>query len=456
MGILSNCNSMEKYKLFCQIEKFRTLSEFDDQDVYIRFSGVLENDFSSTALNEGVETFKIEVSKGFNDNKFIKLLRFLFYAKRINVDIYYLIDCSWNYYLYNAPDVATNYKIFKSLLYAGFSSVDDFLFAIKGIGDYLKWRNLVISIYRYDSDRCWFEIDIKQNKNSYSKFYSTFTQSEFLKVDIESITLAEGIETKDFQEVKFPSFTPNSYSLYYYYVGQGMCSLVCNENEGFIFDAGIGTPFNRKNIKNIPNEFLDRIKNLKLYFFLSHSDSDHWRMIYWNSELVDKINLFIVPHNMRHISLFDRNIKSKVRSLSQSSKIQLNINENLEILRTNPKDITYNNDGLIALFSKRDKTSLMAGDCVYSDIKKDNSISFILKKKYYSINVPHHGAFESKFNIPEPAEFKKSKAFFSAGNNKKYKHPHKDTVDDHEAKGYEIVKKNNLDYKDGIIEIEII
>lgn len=75
-----------------------------------------------------------------------------------------------------------------------------------------------------------------------------------------------------------------------YQVGQGMCSLLHNDTTGYLIDCGIGTPFKKPNYNSINNSLLADIEKLStVNLILSHLDTDHYRIISWDSIILGKI-----------------------------------------------------------------------------------------------------------------------------------------------------------------------
>ena len=238
--------------------------------------------------------------------------------------------------------------------------------------------------------------------------------------------------------------------------------MVYNDSEGFLLDAGAGTPIKRAQYQNkssgLPyNDLKNLAASRKLRFFLSHGDSDHWRLLAWDKELRDRVTEYVVPHGLELIPFFDKKIRTQVRELSADLQpLHLEPSANLNFYRTKPPKPTSNNNGLVAVFEKNGDRVLIAGDCVYNEMLNDNNLSVasLVSKNsgYKAVVVPHHGDEHSAVHVPlgTPGG---AKAFFSAGDHPTYAHPRASSVKKHEKACYtKLVNKNPL----GIREVPLI
>ncbi|MBB4607273.1 beta-lactamase superfamily II metal-dependent hydrolase [Xanthomonas arboricola] len=291
--------------------------------------------------------------------------------------------------------------------------------------------------------------------------YSCFATDEPFPIAIalDSITRLEGFELPN-----FPSYVPNAllYDAYNwtcstFEVGQGMASFVYNDIGGFLIDAGAGTPIKRKDYTSgslTSNDLMARVNGRTVTFVLSHGDEDHWRILRWDAQLCGQIVSFVIPNTRPSIAFFDKTIKPRVRQLSGHSFLSLSATKKLSLFRTSPKTPTSNNDGIVALFEDGPNAVLMPGDCVYKELAldKDAAVQALVARNYCAVVVPHHGDFASSLNVPIAQSAGISKAFFSAGNHVKYKHPTPGSETSHASAGYSgIVNKTPT----GIVEHQL-
>ncbi|MBK0416990.1 hypothetical protein JD974_21530 [Chromobacterium haemolyticum] len=267
---------------------------------------------------------------------------------------------------------------------------------------------------------------------------------------IDAITLKSSpqLKNKTWPITQSNNQKNDSWEFLSFYVGQGMCSLIKNKQHGILIDAGAGTPIIRKDYqkKSFKDELAEELKNIDcISLILSHLDQDHWRLIAWNKNILNKIQTIHIPSNSQKLIKKDKNIISKINEEKKDFIIQLSSTEKLEIFRSIPLHKSNNTDCLVSLFTNRNnEIALQSGDYVYEDMSKDknNKISNLNKKTYNAIVVPHHGDQASAINIPSPATPNKALAFFSAGNHKGYKHPNQKSIDEHKKSGYNIKHPN--------------
>ena len=308
----------------------------------------------------------------------------------------------------------------------------------------------------------WFQIEYRPVGSSYA--YLTFGATPPLNLTVTAIKRVEGPSLPTFPKYSAPADidTASPYRCSSFEVGQGMASMVYNDSEGFLFDAGAGTPIKREKYQSksagLPyNHLKDLAASRKLRFFLSHSDSDHWRLLAWDKELRDRVTEYVVPHGLESIPFFDKEVRAQVRELSADlPPLNLGLSANLNFYRTNPPSPTSNNNGLVAVFEKNGEWGLIAGDCVYSEMVMDNnsSVALLVSKNtgYKAVVVPHHGDEHSAAHVPRGTPTG-AKAFFSAGNHPTYKHPRASSVKEHKNAGYaKLVNK----YPVGIGEVQLI
>jgi hypothetical protein len=288
----------------------------------------------------------------------------------------------------------------------------------------------------------WIQLTLSPNLNGRTSVYRAFLGTEPDFFDVIGVEIVSGPELPDFpdsDDVEFKGGASAPYTLSGFEVGQGMASLIYNSSFGYLVDAGAGTPIKRPNylLPTFVSDLLNVLKSRTNNFFLSHADSDHWRMLVWDGRIGGAVSKFFVPNGMKPLVFFDVTVKPRVRRWSTPFvSTALYPGQRLQIMRTAPPHRTSNNDGLILLFEDGTRLGLLPGDCVYDDIAADGNshVSSLATMSYAAVVVPHHGDSASARGVPTPVA--PSKAFFSAGNHSKYMHPSAGSVSAHGAAGY--------------------
>lgn len=386
--------------LFCKLDAIDAPAEYGEARLVWRFIGVEPHEFNSRAFEEGVTAFSLDI-----DSESIGL-----HSTVLNAFCRHPFDC-------NAcrPNIQS-----------------------------------------------WFQIEYRPVGSSYA--YLTFGATPPLSLTVTAIKRAKGLRLPTFPKYSAPTDidTASKYQCSSFEVGQGMASMVYNESEGFLIDAGAGTPIKREKYQNksssLPcNHLKDLAASRKLRFFLSHGDSDHWRLLAWDKQLCDRVTEFVVPHGLESIPFFDKEVRARVRELSADlPQLNLGNSANLNFYRTSPPSPTSNNNGLVAVFENNGDRVLIAGDCVYSEMVKDNNsrVASLVSKNtgYKAVVVPHHGDDKSAAHVPR-GTLTGANAFFSAGNHPTYMHPRANSLNEHKNAGYaQLCNKNPL----GIREVPLI
>lgn len=227
-----------------------------------------------------------------------------------------------------------------------------------------------------------------------------------------------------------------------------MCSLLTSGDKGILFDVGAGKPILRDNYttlitNELANELLTKLNSI--YIFLSHLDSDHWRLMEWeislgeNRDFQRKIKNIFIPHMQKSLSFKNKKIIKKIIEIDKDIFIKNNLIE-MNIYRSNPNKVKKNNDCIIVKINFNNNTILIPGDYVYKEMHKDNNnnIKSIPTEKFNIIIVPHHGDEASSEKIPTPLDGN-SQAYFSAGTHLGYNHPRKESIQGHEEKGFKVI-----------------
>ncbi len=249
-----------------------------------------------------------------------------------------------------------------------------------------------------------------------------------------------------------------------FHVGQGMCGLLSNQSCGYLLDAGAGTPITRhdyrrghfQNGRPFTNDLATKRRGLRpLSAFISHPDSDHWRLLEWDIGLLNDLTHVYLPAGTRALATSSPAIIRKIKGVASFAAISRNHRQLLFVHRSRPSVSSSNSECLVSVIKIDDSLALMAGDYIYSGMAKDANpaIAALSKARFDAVVVPHHGDLASALNVFAARQPGKSIAFFSAGNNSLYRHPRKESLDAHRAAGYKIIENNRLD---NIIGIHII
>lgn len=343
----------------------------------------------------------------------------------------------------------------------------DFFIDFESVSGY---KYVMDHLDNFISNKCYVLLKFYPSNDKHACFYRSFLSIGEDKFDFKYIT----IKTLSFQynknaniknQILFNKFIKNTTELsggdYFlnintnsrvilkaYQVGQGMCSLIHNDDEGFLIDCGAGTPIRRINYDLIKNNKLsDDIGRLnKVKLILSHLDSDHYRILSWDANILRKIDEIYIPSGVSGVFCNEEKIKKLIRYCDYL-KIDFN-SVVLESYRTSPHNgsTNKNDNALITLISSCNSKVLYPADYSYSNIERDKNIciSSLSNLKYDFLSVPHHGDDESRNNI-FPCKKNMGMAFFSAGNNKKYNHPRLSSIDAHEKINYIPIVDNELD-----------
>lgn len=332
-------------------------------------------------------------------------------------------------------------------------------------------RNIIYS-FEDDSEQSdqWYEVRIKLRHHELNYFYPTFSEDHPRFFEIKNIRKIDGLALEGqpsasddsviqkkivsfgdwFEEFKNISplslcledkYFGGDFVLESFHVGQGMCSIVHNGTWGMLLDVGAGKPVVRPRYPMLSNDLHAVTSTLKsLNLTISHFDSDHWRILAWDSNLRAKIKNIYVPSGSQPPAFSDKNIKRKIVQISDTV-IRLSANASLRIHRSIPSKSDSNGQCLVVTFHKDNKIALASGDYSYQRFASDSNISIrgLLNEKYSAVIVPHHGDFESSKSIVSCVPG--SPAFFSAGTHQGYNHPTTASIDEHLAKKFNVIEK---------------
>ena len=309
---------------------------------------------------------------------------------------------------------------------------------------------------RFFTNELFSIISFELSSEGKSYFYKSYGNEEPVNISISKI---------GFQSYCYPNFKNHVLALSYvnnmtvtyrdvvsilhdkkfkliaYSVGQGMCSLLHDGEIGYLLDAGAGKPVLRGNYqkKLINNDLQEDIKGLNsLSLILSHLDSDHFRIIRWDEDLLGKIDKIYIPSGVSWLDSKQKGIAKKVIAIDEINIKSPNLI--LNGVRTVPKassSLKNDNEIICHLSLNNNQSMLYPGDYTYSKMKSDRNslIPPMTACKFDFIVVPHHGDHDSQYCIPSP-KCGDSVAFFSAGNHQSWNHPHSESVREHGIKGF--------------------
>jgi len=222
-------------------------------------------------------------------------------------------------------------------------------------------------------------------------------------------------------------------------------------NVGYLFDAGAGTPVNRANYRAgahasgspLINQLRPEALALSsLSAIVSHPDGDHWRLLEWDSSILNAVKTVYLPHGQPALVFSAPNVKAKVKGLIDASFV-LSPKSRLDVFRSAPSRSDRNGECLVACAHIDGRTALLSGDYVYdrmaNDKREDEAISLLATASFDAVVVPHHGDEASAAVLPWPAQASASIAFFSAGTHAGYGHPTNASLTAHDGKGFAVV-----------------
>ena len=323
--------------------------------------------------------------------------------------------------------------------------------------------------------RQWFKVDVDPKRRAADYYYQTFSDSDpiyFELLGVEATTLqqpggaggaappevlmaatpahwAASLPADDPYEVEW---YPGDHVLRAFHVGQGMCSLVDNGEDGILLDAGAGKPITRRlyldKAKPLRNDLAVAVKRLSgwLLMIASHTDYDHWKLLAWDPALLERVATIAVPDGVNHLLFKDRAIIDKCHGVS-SMRMLLGSSASLTVLRSKPATVDANGDCLVAVFERSNHRALIPGDYVYSRMNSDGStrIARLRRATYDVVIVPHHGDKASASDVFRPAS-ETAQAFFSAGTHQGYKHPTEESLDAHDMADFVRLCENDKPY----------
>lgn len=312
----------------------------------------------------------------------------------------------------------------------------------------------------------WLKITADLSKHGRNYFYPTFSTavpSYFSVTGVQYVrtpklppTATTPAQLQDFRNEsalvrRAPRSTPGSSQPEFvaFHVGQGMCSMLHDTHCGVLFDAGAGAPITRGAYLGgkLTNDLKTLVTGLKKvsYMVLSHFDHDHWRMLAWDEDLLNKVGTIVVPDMVnlqgRNLAFFDVKVVKKVKKAS-SFHIPIDTGTDIHGHRSTPSKSDSNGECLVCIVKLAGRFGLVPGDYVYSRMHSDKSsiINGLAIVTYGAVIVPHHGDMESAKRVPKSAPG--GVAFFSAGTHSAWLHPSPASEANHKSAGYTVIQDN--------------
>ncbi|KPY52531.1 hypothetical protein [Pseudomonas syringae] len=304
----------------------------------------------------------------------------------------------------------------------------------------------------------WFLLEFTPGKGR-NYYYAAFSDPSENKPTFGSVLL--DLDPKAGPELPTPPSVKSikmdagdDYSFYSFHVGQGMASLLDNEHDGVLFDAGAGCPIKRPDYPDLlVNDLKTAVQALhRIIMILSHPDLDHWRLLQWDPTLSGKIDSIYVPINTKQLVFSDKSVNKKIK-VFDGTLIPLTVGSSLDLHRSQPSYPDKNGECLVCVFHARGQTVLILGDYVYERMRQDTNslISGLANTSYTAIIVPHHGDFASSLGV-FAARNSQSIAFFSAGTHKGYNHPTEASLVAHRQGGFKEVADK---YQPNIVKVRL-
>ncbi|RKP48277.1 hypothetical protein [Trinickia fusca] len=299
----------------------------------------------------------------------------------------------------------------------------------------------------------WVEVTYKlAHGPSDSYAYPAFTGSAPTYIGIDTVAFVRGPALPSFAMTSNVPLhrvqgSEHDWKLEGFHVGQGMCSVFHNDESGFLLDAGAGTPVNRDSYQaqKIANELMPLVKKLatsdtRLPMIISHPDADHWRILDWDVELLNRVGPVYLPSGRPSLAFNSHIIKPRVYGIGTQTLFHSGA-ASLSVYRSAPTSSDKNGECLVTVCEAAGKKALLPGDYVYKRMKSETGtpISILSAGQFDAVVVPHHGdeASSEQVFLPVGSE---SKAFFSAGTHQGYGHPTQSSIDAHRAVGFDILE----------------
>lgn len=325
----------------------------------------------------------------------------------------------------------------------------------------------LLDAFKQDRFDLWLSISFAISRAATRSYaYETFTGEAPTYLDIQSIALVSGptVSPPTISSLPAPPGAPSAsqWELTAFHVGQGMCSLLQEVGGavGYLLDAGAGTPVIRSEYQSgvhstglpFKNELMTprRVTGLtSLWAILSHPDSDHWRLLDWDTSLLNAVMGVFLPSGAPTLAFSSPRVKPKV-SGSGSVHHAFNAGNSLAVHRSQPVKSDRNGECLVSVVRCDWETALLSGDYVYDRMVVDAepAISAAASGTLDGVVVPHHGDSASAKSLPSPASPGVSPAFFSAGIHAGYAHPTAVSLTAHKNANFDVVNQHTNDIEE--------
>lgn len=398
---------------YCQVDNYLAIKDYLQGGRCVRLIAVRPHNYSADALSSGITTYTI--------------------------DIDFWIFCAFDYGVSDWRDVPRQKRK-----------------EIEGRDDDIRKTST------------WYRLEVAYRQRGKNYVYRTFSADLPSYFDAVSLTplptgpalpkpgksrRATVIGKSATQLWPFPAANGTFY-FDTFHVGQGMCSLIHDGCHGILLDAGAGKPVTRGEYPYLTsNDLISVVLGLKqLRMVVSHADSDHWRLIAWDSHLLTKIDEIYVPVDTNSLAMQDKAVNKKIYRIGDTTW-HLNQNTTLQLWRSKPSADDENGRCLVAVFNRGGDQVLAPGDYTYRRFKSDTNpgINALHNSMYCAVVVPHHGDKESAHDVVAPTGV--AKAFFSAGTHKSWCHPTTESLDAHLNQKY-----NNISHpaQSDIVKVNLI
>lgn len=298
----------------------------------------------------------------------------------------------------------------------------------------------------------WMKLGYEQSEEEGAYFYEIFGEENVANIAAKSIDVFTGPAVASAPLSTGPAVTQSQiFDLSAFHVGQGMCALLHGSNDGFLFDAGAGTPIKRRAYRNpaptFRNDLRSKTANLRLQAVISHADSDHWRLLDWDLQLLAATNAIFTPAGTAALGLKSSHAIAKVFSLAGSTTVSNGPGGAtlFEAHRSNPSRSDSNGECLV-VETYTPCHCLFPGDYVYSRMATDStsSIRALSSATLDAVVVPHHGDAASANVLVSPRHPNSTIAFFSAGMHPRYQHPRPSSLGAHQNARFRNINNNTL------------
>lgn len=397
---------------YCRVDTFRATKDYLQGGLCVRFIGVEAASRHDINRDEGIETFIVDIDLW----KFAEIL----HKRRPNRDT--------RNFIYNFENLPEQYNQWYTLRIEPSNHALNYLYPTfsEDPPRYFEIKELVVA-----EETGW-----GVRPPSQSLYYlraSLISSGQWIVENPPTALLDLRLEDKYFG---------GGFVLESFHVGQGMCSIVHDGTWGMLLDMGAGKPVLRPKYPKLSNDLhrvTDKLKELNV--LISHFDSDHWRILAWDTKLRNKIKKIYVPSGDLPPVFNDKNIKRKIVQVSDAL-IRLAANTSIRIYRSDPSHLDSNGQCLVVTFYKDGRLALAPGDYAYHRFATDanTGIQELLSEIYSAVIVPHHGDLASARSVVDCVPG--SPAFFSAGTHQGYNHPTTASVDEHLVKQFIAIAKN--------------